>query len=63
MVCRNALKGSLDGDTGNDEGDYVPVLVRRTLAVGPGDGRVGLQCIGREPASFAGCFGPPFALR
>ena len=53
----------MDGDAGNDEGDYVTVLVRRTLAVGLGDGRMGLQCIGREPASFAGCFGPPFALR
>ena len=53
----------MDGDTGNDEGDYVAVLVRRTLAVGPGNRRMGLQCIGREPASFAGFFGPPFALR
>ena len=53
----------MDGDAGNDEGDYVTVLVRGTLAVGLGDGRMGLQCIGREPASFAGCFGPPFALR
>jgi len=53
----------LDGDAGNDEGDYVAVMVRRTLAVGPRDERMDLQYIGREPASFAGCFGPPFALR